>query len=39
MLEELFDRREAASVAGNAISTNLGNAIDRRVKEAHQHEY
>jgi hypothetical protein len=39
MLEELSDRKEAASVAGNATSTNIGGAIDRRVKETQQHEY
>jgi hypothetical protein len=39
MPEELSDQKEVAPVAGNAISTNLGDVIDRRVKEAHQHEY
>jgi hypothetical protein len=39
MLEELSDQKEVAPVAENATSTNLGDVIDRRVKEAHQHEY
>jgi hypothetical protein len=33
MLEELSDRKEVALVAENATSTNLGGAIDWRVKE------
>jgi hypothetical protein len=39
MPEELSDRKEVASVAGDATSTNLGGSIDRRVKETQQHEY
>jgi hypothetical protein len=39
MPEELFDRKEAASVAENVTDTNLGGAIDWRVKETQHHEY
>jgi hypothetical protein len=38
-LEHLPDREMAASVASDTTITNLGGAIDRRVKETQQHEY
>jgi hypothetical protein len=39
MPEELFDRKGMGSVAGDATSTNLGDSIDRGVKEMQQHKY
>jgi hypothetical protein len=38
MLEHLPDQEMVASVAGDATSMNLEEAIDWRVKETQQHE-
>jgi hypothetical protein len=39
MLRRLSDRKEVIPVVGDATSTNLEEAIDRRVKETQQHKY
>jgi hypothetical protein len=39
MLEHLSDRKIMVPITGDATNTNLGDAIDQRVKETQQHEY